>query len=143
MTLIGGTILSTFQISHVCAVLLTSILFPISLTLLQLALSGGTSENVPIFGTGIAFLMFVFGPIFLLFGPLIGLVVHFNVVPFAMKLIIYLIAGSLCGVVFHLATVNGGDIRWFILCGSLAGLNYFLIQFFTETIINKYNLDRD
>jgi len=132
--------LSTFQISHACAVLLSTLLSPLLFFMFNITFYGGSIGDFAMIA--LILLMFYLGPIFLVVGPLVGIVVHYKVRFFHMKLIVYLKAGILCGGLFYLVRDNGGgDIWWYLVFGLFAGLVYFLIQFSVEAIVRKFKFD--
>lgn len=129
--------LNSIQISHACAILLSTLLFPLSLIIIEFILNGRISES----GFGYAIVMFAVGPVYFFIGPMIGIVVHLlgmNVV--FKKLACYSVAGIILGLIFSFFFNNGVSIGRFTLIGLLMTIIYFSIQHTAEKMLRKFQL---
>ncbi|KGR80413.1 hypothetical protein [Ureibacillus manganicus] len=129
--------MSSIQISHACAILLSTMFFPLSLVIIEFFVSGNFS------GEGFAIVMAIVGPIFFVIGPIIGIIVHlFKVRDFSKKIAVYSIAGIILGLCFYLYINNGNNIGWFLFAGLLMTIIYCIIQFTTEKMIRKLLMNK-
>ena len=129
--------MSFIQISHACAILLSTVLFPMSLLIIEFVISGKFS------GDGFAIVMFLVGPIFFVIGPIIGIVIHLlKIREFSKKISVYSVAGIILGLCFYLYINNGLSIGWFLVAGLLMSIIYFMIQYLTEKLFRKLILSK-
>lgn len=99
--------MNRFQISHACSILLSTMLFPISIAIIKTSIDGNFSGTSFVFA-GTPFLMYLVGPIFLIIGPLIGIFVHSKIHQLSLKVVVYVIVGFILGCLFYLVFVNDG-----------------------------------
>lgn len=128
---------SSIQISHACAILFSTLLFPLCLIMFNIVLYGEISGA----GLGYVFVMFIVGPVYFVIGPIIGVLVHlFGIHDVYKKLAFYSAVGIVLGLILYFFFNNSVTIVQFMLIGLFMIIIYFTIQHTIEKMLRKLKL---